>query len=289
MRGQRAGSRGQERTPLPAGFFTIWSTVALDLVGFGIAIPVLVRYDDYTVDIAENQILLAAVDRLIRLPRLRASTAVQLRSLIANLADVERLHAGSPLPFWQPSRLNQRYQPALHLAELILADASFNHRAGDIRATGFMVDMSRVFEDFVTAALSATLEAYGGRCRPQDGNHLDEAGRVRIRPDLVWYGPRSQPRAVIDAKYKAEKPSGFPDADLYQMLAYCTVLGLDCGHLVYAKGNETTAVHIVRNAGTSIHCHALDLAQPPDHLLAQVDTLSASIASLASLSASAAE
>ena len=32
------------RTPLPAGYWTIWTTVALDLVGFGIIVPILGRY-----------------------------------------------------------------------------------------------------------------------------------------------------------------------------------------------------------------------------------------------------
>lgn len=32
------------RAPLPAGFWTIWTTVALDLVGFGIVVPILGRY-----------------------------------------------------------------------------------------------------------------------------------------------------------------------------------------------------------------------------------------------------
>ena len=40
--------------------------------------------------------------------------------------------------------------------------------------------------------------------------------------------------AVINAKYKAEKGAGFPNAALYQMLAYCTALRLPVGHLVYA-------------------------------------------------------
>ena len=46
----------------------------------------------------------------------------------------------------------------------------------------------------------------------------DESWRaVRIRPDLVWeLGGR--PAAVVDAKYKQEKPAGYPDADLYQVL-----------------------------------------------------------------------
>lgn len=32
------------REPLPQGFFTIWITVALDLIGFGIVVPILGRY-----------------------------------------------------------------------------------------------------------------------------------------------------------------------------------------------------------------------------------------------------
>ena len=34
----------RERTPMPAGYWTIWTTVALDLVGFGIVVPILGRY-----------------------------------------------------------------------------------------------------------------------------------------------------------------------------------------------------------------------------------------------------
>ena len=36
--------RGRERAPLPAGFGTIWTSVALDLVGFGIVLPILPLY-----------------------------------------------------------------------------------------------------------------------------------------------------------------------------------------------------------------------------------------------------
>jgi multidrug resistance protein len=34
----------RERTPFPKGYWTIWSTVALDLIGFGIVVPILGRY-----------------------------------------------------------------------------------------------------------------------------------------------------------------------------------------------------------------------------------------------------
>ncbi|MEK8143849.1 hypothetical protein NKH18_23745 [Streptomyces sp. M10(2022)] len=94
-----------------------------------------------------------------------------------------------------------------------------------------------------------------------------------MRPDLVWYGNHGLPQAVADAKYKAEKPEGFPDADLYQMLAYCTALGLSDGHLVYARGYEPGTTHRVRHAGIRIHQHALALEQSPDELLASIASI----------------
>ncbi len=41
----RSGRRGgAERTPLPKGFGVIWVTVAIDLIGFGIVLPILPQY-----------------------------------------------------------------------------------------------------------------------------------------------------------------------------------------------------------------------------------------------------
>ena len=37
-------SSSQERQPLPKGFGTIWTTVAIDLIGFGIVLPILPQY-----------------------------------------------------------------------------------------------------------------------------------------------------------------------------------------------------------------------------------------------------
>jgi 5-methylcytosine-specific restriction enzyme subunit McrC len=87
------------------------------------------------------------------------------------------------------------------------------------------------------------------------------------------------PSAVADAKYKAGKRGDYPEADLYQMLAYCTALGLGEGHLVYAKGAAAHAAHRVRHAGIVIHQHALDLDQQPAGLLADIAAVSRQMAS----------
>lgn len=244
---------------------------------FGQLLPLEVRYDDFTVDIAENQLLLAATHRLLRLPSLSERARTALRRLTVQLADVSPLVKGDVLPTWRPTRLNVRYQAALRLADLVLAGDSFEQRVSDLRVTGFAFHMWKVYEDFVGTALGEALTAYGGRTSLQAHTHLDESRLVPMRPDLLWLRGATA-SAVVDAKYKAEKPSGFPQADLYQLLAYCTVLGLDHGHLVYARGNEEVASHRVVGTDVTIHCHTLDLALEPRLLLDEVDGLAAFIA-----------
>jgi len=239
---------------------------------WGRAIPLEVRYDDHTVDIAENQVLLAVVECLLRTPRVGVRHRAALQRLRLQLADVTAPARGGVPPVWTASRLNARYVPALEVAELILEGRSFEQRVGDLVVTGYLVNMASVFEDFVTVALREALGPYGGRPRLQYRSFLDVDETVPIRPDFVWLD-QGRPSIVADAKYKAEKPAGFPQADLYQMLAYCIRLGLSVGHLVYAKGGEDARTHILQRAGVRIVTHALDLEVAPAHLLGSVATL----------------
>jgi 5-methylcytosine-specific restriction enzyme subunit McrC len=256
---------------------------------FALPLPIEVRYDDFTPDTPENRLLRAAVLRLKRIRGLNGSLRRRLAHLDLRLSDVTPPVRGVPLEPWRPSRLNQRYQPALRLAEVVLRSSSFEPGGDGLHIDGFVVDMAQVFEDFVCTALGERFVGAGGRVRTQDRWHLDEAKQIAMKPDLVWYSSAARrPRAVVDAKYKAEKPGGFPDADLYQVFAYATALKLREAHLVYAKGNEEVRVHDVANAGVRIHAHTLDLMTTPAALLAQVDELAASIASTSAIAEGAA-
>ncbi|MEV7724857.1 restriction endonuclease [Streptomyces sp. NPDC087917] len=237
---------------------------------FGAALPVEVAYDEFTTDIAENRILRAAVERLLRLPGVPREVRRRLQHQHRRLVDVTPLVRGGLVPAWLPNRLNARYHRALRLARVVLDGSSAEHTPGALHVNGFLFDMNKLFEDFVTVAMREALSGSGLTGRLQDPHHLDEASEIRMRPDFVAYAADGTPRAVADAKYKAQKRDGYPDADLYQMLAYCTALGLPEGHLVYAKGNAPHAAHRVRHAGIVIHQHALDLDQDPTGLLADV-------------------
>jgi 5-methylcytosine-specific restriction enzyme subunit McrC len=243
----------------------------------GLPLPLEIRHDEFTVDIAENQILRTAAERMLLVPRVDDESRRMLRRLLRDFADVSSIPRGDPIPAWQPTRLNVRYHAALRLAELVIRATSVEYAIGTIAVNGFLIDMPQLFQDFVTVALREALEGtYGGYVVAEPLHHLDEAGRVRLYPDIAWHVGGS-PAAVIDAKYKAEKPRGYPNADLYQLLAYCTVLGLRTGHLVYARGNEEPTRHVVRAAGVEVICHALDLEQSSDTILAEVGELAAAI------------
>ncbi len=250
---------------------------------FGQVLPLEVTYDEYTVDIAENQILKAAVNRMLKVPGVTGLTRRRLKLLTHRLAEVSDLVAGQRLPTWQPNRLNARYVPALHLAELIWRGSSFDLARGTVRASGFMVRMWSVFEAFTTTALGEALcSLNGGRMVTTKDRvwKLDVDAQVNLYPDLVWYPNRlgGAPGIVVDAKYKAEKPDGFPNADVYQLLAYCTSLGLNRGYLLYAAGNESGATYEIRGAGpggngVTVQARTIDLASRPGELLAQIRDL----------------
>jgi 5-methylcytosine-specific restriction enzyme subunit McrC len=249
----------------------------------GLPLPLEVSYNEFSIDIAENRILAAAAARLLGLPGISVQARTHLRRTRQRLIGVTPLPAAAPvampLPAWHPTRLNAHYHPALCLAELVLRGGSFELETGSVRVDGFLLDMNRVFEDFVIGSLGEALRALGGRIKPQDAAyHLDTAKQVRLKPDLVWYAPDSRVIGVADAKYKADSEGRYPEGDLYQMLAYCTRLGLGHGHLIYAAGPQASAALHVANTDIAITRHALNLETTPTLLLAQIAAIAGRMA-----------
>jgi len=116
--------------------------------------------------------------------------------------------------------------------------------------------------------------------------HLDLQKRIRLIPDLTWWRGGTR-KAVIDAKYKPLTDQRFPNADAYQMLAYCTALGLDRGYLVYAK-DAGEAETTWSETGRSSTCGRSTSSSHPTRLLAQVQDLAREIAGTSPAAASTA-
>ena len=151
-------------------------------------------------------------------------------------------------------RLNEHYQGVVGLSRLVLRHGAFETGRGAARASGFLMDMNVVFQEFLTQALREVLGASRQSLRSDSelqGVTLDREGKVTLKPDLTWWdGPDC--RFVGDAKYKNLTGERVPNADLYQMLSYATALGLPGGLLIYAQGEADTASYTVRGSGTRL-------------------------------------
>ncbi|MDE2837836.1 MAG: restriction endonuclease [Chloroflexota bacterium] len=247
---------------------------------FGIPLPVEVRYDEFTEDIPANRLVKAAVIRLGRM-RLRSTDARRGLGWVAAMLEnvsYEEFPSGD-VPEVTFNRLNEHYRGVVTLARLILRRGAFEAYRGQVRASGFLMDMNQVFQEFVTVALREALGVTERTFGEYGIPSLDEAGRIHLRPDLVWR-EGSSVVFVGDAKYKRIGDERIPNADLYQLLAYTTALDLPGGLLVYAKGEADAATYTVRHSGKRLEVAALDLTGTLEQVLERVRELAVKVRAL---------
>lgn len=250
---------------------------------FSMPMPVEVRHDDYTDDITANRLVKAAATTLGTM-RLRSSEArnglVRIAATLDNVSLVE--FPPGNVPKVKFDRLNAHYKDVVALSTMVLQHNAHQLERGAARAPGVLVDMIKLFQEFVTVALRQELGVSEERFRESQVNTLDvpvngDRGRVDLKPDLVWWdGARCV--FVGDAKYKSIDKGPVP-SDLYQMLAYVTALDLPGGLLIYADG-EAEAKYTVRHSGKLLEVAALDLSGTLDCVLHRVRALAARVRKL---------
>ena len=247
---------------------------------FGIPLPVEVRYDEFTDDIRENRLVKAAAARLggMRLRSREARVGLGwIAAMLDNVSPIEFPPNDVPeVPF---DRLNEHYRGVVGLSRLILRHSAFESGRGRVRAAGFLMDMNKLFQEFVTQALRDALGVSESVFLERSIDSLDVEREVGLRPDLTWWYS-GDCVFVGDAKYKYIRDGNVPNADLYQMLAYVTALDLPGGMLIYAKGERDTATHHVRHSGKQLEVAALDLSGALDDVLKRVESLAKRIREL---------
>ncbi len=260
---------------------------------FGQLLPVELAFDDYTQDIEENRLLKAALQRLSHTRIRTASIAQRLHQLRPPFDLVTSIaYLPGRIPSLRFTRLNQHYRRAVALACLILENSSLELDGGEVAGTSFLVNMSGVFEQFLYVALREALDLSPGQWRRGEKLLLDQDALIPVQPDFSWWpAPATRrpypPLFVGDAKYKVLKrsiaggTSPAPQADIYQMLAYCTAANLPTGLLVYAAGEGNGAFHQIRHVDTTIEVAVLDITGPPETILEEVRQLADRIATQA--------
>ena len=171
----------------------------------GFALAVEVRYDEFTDDILANRLVKAAVTRLSGMPLRSPEARRGLGWVAAMLEQVSHVEFGpNDVPEVRFDRLNEHYRGVVGLSRLVLRYNAFESGRGSVRASGFLMDMNVVFQEFVTVALREALGVSEQTLRSDRGLPrvtLDEDKALRLEPDLSWWDGTTC-TFVGDAKYK---------------------------------------------------------------------------------------
>lgn len=182
-----------------------------------------------TTDVMENRILAWTLHTILRSGLCRGDTLHTVQRAYRLLSNQTTL---APIPARAArgrtySRLNQDYAPLHALCAFFLDQSGPGHTLGDQTMIPFLVDMARLYEQFVAAWLTQRL---GATHRVSSQVHTPVSGDLHFTIDLVISAGRQ--RWVVDTKYKT--PARGPDtADVAQVLAYAQVQGAQQAVLVY--------------------------------------------------------
>ena len=217
------------------------------------------RFAEFTEDVPENRVVRQVADLLARWIR-RPALRLRLWRIDHALGSVTPGHLpADAIDRFVYGRHSEGYRPLHRLCKLVIEWSSFAEGSGPFAFRAFLLDMNRLFEAFVTQVLrdhappSVSVD-------DQVRLHLGEGRRVDIRPDIV-VRVGSTPVLVADCKYKRTEPDDFKQHDVYQVLAYCTALGLDRGLLVYPRHAVPVDDQIaVVNSPVRIRQRSLDLS-----------------------------
>jgi 5-methylcytosine-specific restriction enzyme subunit McrC len=252
---------------------------AIALRRYGLIPPIDCTFDEYTPDTEANRRLLAATQLLARASTRRPEVAETLRRLALRFEGVaDRRYGPQDPPYEIRDRRLEPFRTVLALAELALRNASVELYNGRTDAVGFLVNMDALFERFVVASLRSTLGLRQQQWRHHpSGLRLDERGAIAVTPDALWTDSQGRPRLPVDVKYKSTMRGENPD--IYQMVAYCTALGVRDGVILYANAQEQR-VHSIANTPIRIHVIELNPAGDLVRLRSQIAEVASRLAEL---------
>jgi 5-methylcytosine-specific restriction enzyme subunit McrC len=203
------------------------------------------RHDDFTADVPCNQVPRGAAEMVLRSPLLGTALRPVLERALEGFASVHpTVLAGGQLALPQHPA---EYRPLLDLCRLLVEGLSSGAASGDVDCPAFLLDMERVFEHYLTRQLTEHFRGHAPHLvvMAQEPFRANEPGD-RL-PDLVMIpdvlvSRDGAPLLVVDAKWKRLRGTPLVRDDVYQMLAYCTALGVGRAVLVY-PGRRDRAWH----------------------------------------------
>jgi 5-methylcytosine-specific restriction enzyme subunit McrC len=221
------------------------------------------RYEEYTADNLLNRYLRAAVRRALLVPDVPPALRRLMLGELVRFEEVEDVPVrADSIDGYVHTRLDDHYRTPLALARLILEGGTIADRAGVTAAGSFLIDMNRLFEDFVAERLRRNLHPHL-RLDREPSIAFDRARRVRTKPDIVLRDAHGKVVHVADVKYKLSGSGLARNDDYYQLLSYATILQQNEGSLLYhdaGDGDPPPRTIEVRQTDIALTTYRLNLA-----------------------------
>ena len=201
---------------------------------------VLCDYEEHTVDVPDNQILVWTLWSIARSGICGERVQAQLRRALRALQGTVTLvpTAASACVGREYGRLNEDYAPLHALCRFFLEHSGPAHQRGDEAMAPFLVNMARLYEQYVAAWLRQQLPA-PWTLRVQEtvvlgsGADSDAESGVQFSIDLVLYDGDGAARVVLDTKYRPLERAR--SADVAQVVAYAQSKGCRRAMLIYPQ------------------------------------------------------
>jgi 5-methylcytosine-specific restriction enzyme subunit McrC len=196
------------------------------------------EFDELTVDIHDNHVLVSTLHRVARSPavqpRTRAGARRALYGIGAEVSHVPVRAASAVRRHYD--RLRRDYRPMHVLCRLLLEHAGPTHRIGAHEMTAFVIQIPRLFELFVANDLARRLPPELSLAT-QERLVLEADFRLHFEVDLVLTDRASgRILMVLDTKYKDHRSPS--NDDLAQIVTYAVATGAETAALVYPTGER---------------------------------------------------
>lgn len=202
-----------------------------------------VRYDEFLLDIPENKLIKATLEKLKRITK-NFSNSKEISQLLVHFETVN-----SSVNYLNDfhkviiSRNNQDYELILKWSQVFLLNKSFTSFSGSTSSRAWLFPMESIYENYIAQQIKNTFVPQGWNVSLQDKHFwlFDEPRKFALRPDIVL--EKDGRKFVLDTKWKAltDNPSinyGISQADMYQMYAYSKKYKTSEIYLLYPVTNE---------------------------------------------------
>ena len=217
------------------------------------------RFENLTPELEDNEILLWTLFVASRFCLRRPEIAEQVRRAYRAMAGAIPLVEKSPQSCIARlyTRLNDDYRLMHGLSRLLLEHAGPHLAEGNRAFIPFCLDMPTLFESFVAKWLAIHLP-HDLEALPQFPAQLRANVSLRFDIDVLIRDRRTKrPLAVLDTKYKiAERPK---EADIQQVVAYATRMGVQQAFLVYPSSAGAGVEATVSPTGEALDSRAVEV------------------------------